>query len=56
MIFANITVATSQQKIAAYFEFSTRFSNELTVALQQKTMHSELQALSVRAVTELQKA
>jgi hypothetical protein len=29
--FANITVATSPQKIAAYFEFSTRFSNELTV-------------------------
>jgi hypothetical protein len=29
--FANITVATSPQEIAAYFEFSTRFSNELTV-------------------------
>ena len=29
--FANITVATSPQKIAAYFEFSTCFSNELTV-------------------------
>jgi hypothetical protein len=31
MIFANVTVATSPQKIAAYFEFSTRFSNELTI-------------------------
>jgi hypothetical protein len=29
--FANVTVATSPQKIAAYFEFSTRFSNELTL-------------------------
>ena len=29
--FANVTVATSPQKIAAYFEFSTRFANGLTL-------------------------
>jgi hypothetical protein len=29
--FASVTVATSPQKIAAYFEFSTRSSNRLTL-------------------------
>jgi hypothetical protein len=29
--FANVTVATSPQKIAAYFEFSTRFASGLTL-------------------------
>jgi len=35
--FANVTVASSPQKIATYFEFSTRFANGLT--LETNTNH-----------------